>query len=207
MQYICTYICPRDAEKIHSTTCMLFYFIVKGKSLFQIIFAIKIIVKSCRYQTSTQTNIVVVEKNGWENVDPPKIKILIRDSPIQQEINCRVNTTMITITLLQVICWNFSSSTNLLISIPWNSKFKNFLSQTHGFEEDIAFEGVIKIQVLSVRLEWLETRAEISSLQVQCVCMSNNLAKIFGDDKSSRRTEKLQLVTLITGSRKLLAVL
>ena len=131
MQYICTYICPRDAEKIHSTTCMLFYFIVKGKSLFQIIFAIKIIVKSCRYQTSTQTNIVVVEKNGWENVDPPKIKILIRDSPIQQEINCRVNTTLITITLLQVICWNFSSSTNLLISIPWNSKFKNFVSQTH----------------------------------------------------------------------------
>ena len=182
-------------------------FIIKGKSFSQIIFAIKIIVKSCRYQTSTQTNIVVVEKNGWENVDPPKIKILIRDSPIQQEINCRVNTTMITITLLQVICWNFSSSTNLLISIPWNSKFKNFLSQTHGFEEDIAFEGVIKIQVLSVRLEWLETRAEISSLQVQCVCMSNNLAKIFGDDKSSRRTEKLQLVTLITGSRKLLAVL
>ena len=116
------YICPRDAEKIHSTTCMLFYFIVKGKSLFQIIFAIKIIVKSCRYQTSTQTNIVVMEKNGWENVDPPKIKILIRDSPIQQEINCRVNTTMITIILLQVICWNFSSSTNLLISIPWNSK-------------------------------------------------------------------------------------
>ena len=97
-----TYICPRDAEKIHSTTCMLFYFIVKGKSLFQIIFAIKIIVKSCRYQTSTQTNIVVVEKNGWENVDPPKIKILIRDSLIQQEINCRVNTILITITLLQI---------------------------------------------------------------------------------------------------------
>ena len=92
------YLSQIDAEKIHSTTCMLFYFIVKGKSLFQIIFAIKIIVKSCRYQTSTQTNIVVVEKNGWENVDPPKIKILIRDSPIQQEINCRVNTTLITIT-------------------------------------------------------------------------------------------------------------
>ena len=126
----CTYIhLSQRRGKNSQQYYMLFYFIVKGKSLFQIIFAIKIIVKSCRYQTSTQTNIVVVEKNGWENVDPPKIKILIRDSPIQQEINCRVNTTMITITLLQVICWNFSSSTNLLISIPWNSKL-NFFSLT-----------------------------------------------------------------------------
>lgn len=65
---------------------LVFYFIVKGKSLFRMIFAIKMIVKSSRpdLHSKTMTNILLNGKKKWMgNVDPPKIKILIRDSRIK----------------------------------------------------------------------------------------------------------------------------